>query len=505
MLLSAIVAAAETSLPQILPEPQQIHALSGEFDLCHAEISITGKQNSADIRSAQILTQALNALCGDVPKNNGPDSSGLRISLEDDATQSGLPGVNQITGAQGRESYKIEVTPAHVVIHAHSAAGMDYGVQSLLQCIRNLPKTHPYLPALTIDDWPSLPYRGLMLDTAHGSRPTLDFMHRLLDTMEIWKLNQLYLYAETNLPFSNPTPAWHDNAWSRTEIKDLVDYAAARHIDVVPCVELYGHLHDLLAEESQSPLGAMRHGGELNPADPRTSTLVSNWMQQIAQMFPSPFLHMGFDEPFELDRMDAVTRHNISPDKLWSDHLRKSAELAATYGKKPMFWADIDEGAFLFNKYPQLASQLPPEAIAVPWFYDSRPDYSPLLDLFKRYNVPIFVAPAISDWDDIFPDYNTSFTNIQGMITAGRAIGAQGAINTIWSDSVLALHRTAWPGIAYGAAVAWQSSPVSSQGFFFRYALSGTGSSHPQLLASIYQDLTLAETMLKTSLGEEPA
>jgi len=501
------VTVAQTTTPPLLPRPQQITAQAGEFALCGAGIEIAGASPSSgnDTHPAQLLATVLSTLCGHPITVRDGHSKGPSIILNDEALQAALPGISEIAGSRSREAYRIDIAPTQIEIRAASSAGIDYGVETMLQLLRPLSPAHPALPAMTIDDWPSMAYRGLMIDTAHGARPTLAFMHRLLDAMEGWKLNQLYLYAETNLPFSNPTPPWHANAWSRDEIRDLVSYAAARHIDVVPCVEFYGHLHDLLTEESQSPLGAMPHGGELNPANPQTTELVSNWMHQLAELFPSPWLHMGFDEPFELDRMDAASRRGIPPDRLWSEHLRKSAELANSLGKKPMFWADIDEGAFLFNKYPQLAAQLPPEAVAVPWFYDARPDYSPLLALFKQYRVPLMVAPAVSDWDDVFPDYDTSFVNIQGMITAGRTVNATGAINTIWSDSALALHRTAWPGIAYGAAASWQSTPVPAQDFFALFAALNASPSSAPALASIYQSLTTAESELKESLGDEPA
>ena len=58
------------------------------------------------------------------------------------------------------------------------------------------------------------------------------------------------------------------------------------------------------------------------------------------------------------------------------------------------------------------------------------------------------------------PDYARSFENIDTFLASGRKSGAMGLMNTIWTDDAQNLLRTAWPGIAYGAAAAWQSSPV---------------------------------------------
>jgi hypothetical protein len=428
------------------------------------------------------------------------------ILLTDEARPLSQPGTQSATGLNSPESYRLSIAGSGVELRSTASAGLFYGVQTLLQLLGHpSTRTTAILPAVMIEDGPAMAYRGLMLDTSHGPMPTMEAMHQLLDMLASWKINQFYLYAETNLPLNNPVPPDQGNRWSREEIRDLVDYAAKRHIDVVPCVEFYGHLHDLLATEHMSSLGAMPHGGELNPANPEAQSLVQSWMRQIAELFPCPWIHIGFDEPFELDHMDIASRRGFPPDTLWSNHLRSTAEVAQSLGKRPIFWADIDEGAFLFNKYPRLAESLPKGAVAAPWFYDARTDYSSLLAPFHQNKVPLLVAPAVSDWDDIVPDYDTSFININGMAQAARAAGALGLINTLWSDSGLPLHRAALPGVAFGAAAAWESSPVKQSGFFLRYTELTLPAAAVQPAAVAYESLATAETLLKQSLGGEPA
>lgn len=492
-------AATETAL---LPQPQHIVGEIGSFNLCDEKILY--EAGAQDENTQRRLATAIESFCNAAGNLTVRKEGTRQVVFHNNTSGGSLPGTNDSPGAKGREAYTLRIANDQIEIRASSSAGIAYGTETLLQLIHALGPGVIALNAIQIEDWPSLPYRGLMIDTAHGAKPTIEFLKELLDQMASWKMNQLYLYVETNLPLTNPTPPWHANMWSKSEIGDLVSYAAVRHIDVVPCVELYGHLHELLTNESESPIGAFPHGGELNPAETRTAEIVKSWTRQIANMFPSSWLHIGFDEPFELDRMNPQARRNIAPDKLWSDHLHATAELVLSLGKKPMFWADIDEGAFLFNKYPQLASSLPKAAVAVPWFYDARSDYSPLLSLFKQFDVPLMVAPAISDWDDIFPDYATSFQNIQGMITAGRAVNAKGMVNTIWSDSAMALHSVDAPGIAYSAAASWESSTVPSRDFFRRFSGINRTREESTAVAIVYEELSSAETLYKDSFGAEP-
>jgi hexosaminidase len=230
--------------------------------------------------------------------------------------------------------------------------------------------------------------------------------------------------------------------------------------------------------------------------------LLEDWLRRYAALFPSPWFHLGFDEPFELERAGSAAA-GVAPDTLWLQHLQRMAKLASSLGKRPIFWADIDEGAFIFNKYPGLAAGLPPGAIAAPWFYDARPSYDNLLDLFAANHVPILVASGISDWDNITPDFESTFINIDGFLAAGRKAGAIGLLNTEWSDSALAMHRQALPAFAYGAIAAWQSTPVDREHFFAQYTAMTCSNEDAPHMAAALEALERAQSLLLKSLGTE--
>ena len=92
---------------------------------------------------------------------------------------------------------------------------------------------------------------------------------------------------------------------TKNDVREIVAYARTRHIDVVPCLELYGHLHDLFRREQYSGLADFPHGVEFNPADPKVQALIANWVQQYTELFPSPFVHVGFDETWQLQQAAA--------------------------------------------------------------------------------------------------------------------------------------------------------------------------------------------------------
>ena len=80
-----------------------------------------------------------------------------------------------------------------------------------------------------------------------------------------------------------------DGRYTRDEVREVIEYARQRHIDVVPCMELYGHMHDLFRVEKFADLGLPRYGDEFDPRNPRVLAALDGWVGQTAKLFPSPW------------------------------------------------------------------------------------------------------------------------------------------------------------------------------------------------------------------------
>ena len=481
-------AGATAQYPTLLPAPQKVIYGAGSVELCRLHL-----QNAPHIDS-QAITQLhhLQQICTSTARQSVP------LVLSRDVAGNDLPGLDDHADSSSRESYQISVKPSRVELRAHTNAGLFYAVQTLRQLLRG-----GLLPTVEIDDWPSLTYRGFMMDTSHGAIPTVSEVKRQIDLLSRFKANQYFFYVEANVRLEGYPLLQQPSDWTRDDIAEIVAFARERHIDVVPCVELYGHLHDVFRQERYSSQAALEHGGEANPANKELQKLLDDWLRQYAAMFPSPWLHLGFDEPFELERAGSKAAGGVAPDVLWLQHLQRMTKLATDLGKRPLFWADIDEGAYIFNKYPGLAAGLPRGAIAVPWFYDARTSYDNLLDLFASNHVPILVASGISDWDNIAPDFKSTFINIDGFLAAGRKAHALGLLNTEWSDSALALHREAEPAMAYGAIAAWQPQPIDRASFFAEYARLRYPSTFAPGIAKALRAITRSQSLLGEALGSE--
>jgi hypothetical protein len=190
--------------------------------------------------------------------------------------------------------------------------------------------------------------------------------------------------------------------------------------------------------------------------------------------------------------------HAAAPAQLFVKQLSAVAGLFEKHGKRVMAYDDI------MVKYPQIIPELPPGLIAVAWYYTSEdPTYKRWLGPLIAHQIPHIVQPGVTSYDDIAPDFDTTFENIDTFLAAGRRSGAIGMINSVWADDTQLLFRMSLPGMAYGAAAPWQSVPMDRANFFADYARLMYPAAIAPDIASALTNITIAETDVKKLLGEQ--
>jgi hexosaminidase len=501
-LLLFLVTPLQAAHRALLPRPQQIQYGNGRLVLKGITILFSSNPAPEDRFAASELASALASITGEPVRVVGDKSQAHSIVFYRTGAVDPLPGADDHPGPDSREAYTLRISGNGAEVRAPSSAGLYYAVQTLRQLVEES-AGEKFLPEVEIRDWPSLAYRGFMMDTSHGPLPTVDEIKRQIDFLARWKANQYYLYSEANIALRGYPSINLGARYTEQQIRQIIDYAKQRHIDIVPCVELYGHLHDLFRVERYADLSALAHGGEINPADSRVQALLHDWVEQLAAMFPSPWFHVGMDEPWELEKAGSQAAGGVEPGRLYIEQLKSITALVRQFGKRPMFWADVNSGARIFSRYPELFAQLPKDVIAVPWHYHIQPDYSAFVAPFAQQNVPEVFAPGIWCWDEISPDFLRTFANIDGFLADARKYGTMGMINTGWTDASQVLYRTALPGMAYGAAAAWQQQPMDRDHFFNEYSEAFYSSPVASEVALALDALARAQQLVETALGSE--
>jgi len=481
----------------LLPRPQQIRYGPGRLRARGLSIRLVGDPSVEDRFAAEQLSNCLSDAAQEPVRVSQGEAAGTLIVLQRTGEQGALPVPGEHAGPTSREAYTVKLTPDKGEVHAPSSAGLFYGVQTVCQLIEGS-AAEAVLPEVEIQDWPSMAYRGTMVDISHGPLPTEKEIERQLDFLARWKANQYYLYSEDSIELVGYPLLNAEGRLSEDEVRRIVAYGRERHIDVIPNFDLYGHQHDLFRIEEYSELSDEPHGTEFDPRNPKVMPLLTDWVNQFADLFPSPFVSIGFDETFQIEAATRAKGTAAQPAELFVKQLGYVAGQFQKHGKHVMAYDDI------VVKYPQVIPELPPGLIAVAWYYTSEdPTYQRWLAPLIAHNIPHFVQPGVTSYDDIVPDFDTTFENIDTFLAAGRRSGALGLINSVWADDAQLLMRMSMPAIAYGAVAPWQSIAMNRTDFFSEYARLMYPASIAADVASALTDLSIAETDVKKLLGDQ--
>ncbi len=434
----------------LVPQPREA-AAERDVTLAHG-LEVVLPPDSADAFAARDLRDALKD-AGVPITRTGAGSARIVFLRAGGSAARALLARHRVAfdSAMSAEGYVLVPEGRTLTVIGATPAGVFYGAQTVKQLVEgNGPGA--VLRMATVRDWPAMRHRGLHDDLSRGPVPTLDFMKKQIRIFAAYKLNTYSPYFEHTLEYrANPLIAPPGGAITRDDVKELVAYAQRYHIDVIPEQEAFGHLHHALKYELYAPLAETPHGHVLAPGQPGSMALIKQWFAEIDTLFPSKYVHLGADETFELGRgqtADRVTAEGIGP--VYLGFLRDIVNAIAVPGKKYLFWGDFAV------RSPDLVKSLPKQMLAVPWSYGTAASYDRQITPFTNAGLETWVAPGVSSWSRVYPNFNTAFVNIRNFVRDGQRLGATGMLNTTWDDDGETLFEQTWMGVLFGAAASWQ-------------------------------------------------
>ncbi len=453
LFLIPAVASGQSPAPALIPAPRELVRSAAPVPLRTA-VTISAGADAADQFAAadfaaRLRERGLQASIG-AARPNAYHVTVARIGSPEAARLLQAERL-QFAPAMEEEGYVLVATPTSTTIIAASATGAFYGLQTLTQLITGAGSSTRIQPAV-IRDWPAMRWRGAQDDVSRGPVPTLEYQKKQVRTLTAYKINIFSLYLEHVLAFrSQPLIAPPGGALSREDIRELVAYAAQYHVTILPQQQTFGHLHHALKLEIYADLAEQPHGHVLAPGVPGSLEFVRQIFAEVDSLFPSPFVHLGADETFELGlgrTKPAVDSQTIGP--VYLDYVRRTVETVRQPGKKYLFWGDIA------MNHPQLVRRLPSDLIAVGWDYWSRSNFDRYLKPFRDAGMETWIAPGVNNWGRIWPNSGAALGNIQGFARDGQRGGATGMLNTTWDDFGDNIFEQNWYGLLFGAAAAWQ-------------------------------------------------
>jgi hexosaminidase len=385
--------AADENSPAIIPLPRQMERTSGAFQLGPKTRILT---DPALAETGEYLAEHLRKSTG-YPFEIG-DTLRLKIVTFEGNIVLTTVGANTNLGAEG---YELNVASNSVVIRAPQPAGVFYGVQSLLQLLppevfatKRVSGVEWRIPCVQIQDQPRFKWRGFMLDVSRHFF-TKQEVEKLLDAMALLKLNTFHWHLTDDhgwrieikkYPRLTQVGAWragggfgfdpksttaygpdgrYGGFYTQDDVREVIKYAAARHITIVPEIEMPGHATAALSAYPQfsctgGPFDPSMTAGIFNgiydPAKEETFQFLGDVLTEVAQLFPGQYIHIGGDEvPKETWKNSAdcqalIKREGLkNEEELQSWFIRRIEKIVNANGHSMIGWSEILQGGLAQN------------------------------------------------------------------------------------------------------------------------------------------------------------
>jgi hypothetical protein len=398
--------------------------------------------DESDRFSATMLRDEIRRACGVTPAIIRGGSGTIVLARDPDARDVGEEGYRLKVGADGARAT------------AATSAGLFYAVQTLRQLVEP-----GGMAAVTIEDAPALRWRGVHDDVSRGPMPTVETLERRIRMAAELKLNLYVLYLESAYAYrAHPLLVQPGGALDSSEVGELVRFARRHHVELVPEQQTTSHMALALREETYQNLAEIPHGGAIAPG-PEADAFVGSMVDELAPLFPGPWLHLGGDEPRDLGTGRSRARVEAGGlDGVFLDHVGRLIAQARRHGKRAMIWGDA------FVDHPEWVRRLPADVAITSWCYEALPDYARWIRPFTDARLPLFVCPGALNWNRVFPNLDVALPDIRDFVAQGRRSGAVGAITCVWADNGDAPFDLCWYALAGGAAAAWQEAPLDTTG-----------------------------------------
>lgn len=391
------------------------------------------------------------------------------------------------------EGYNLDVTAKGIVLEASSPAGLFYGLQTIKKILpanvmagTNYPRQKSYeLPVVSIQDRPAYGYRGFMLDVSRHFF-TADEIKRMLDVMSYYKLNRFHWHLTDDQGWRLPMDKYPllttvgatapdvvitdyrakkqykagkpygPYSYTKEEIKDIVDYAKKLHIEVVPEVDMPGHFvaamvaYPELSCDPKADRKVWDHGGVsrdvLNVANPAAVKLGEDVIDQLAELFPYPYIHIGGDEcPTVAWENNADCRALMekegmkNPRQLQNRFIKQMADRAAKHGKKLYVWNEalteegadsamlknIDATVFCWVGVPQAVKKATSNGLGA--------IFTPIGPYYINRRQSRDAAPGAGPGND---DVKRTYTTVPFTTAVGSKDNCLGVQGTFWTEHV---------------------------------------------------------------------
>ena len=368
----------------IVPLPNQVSLKKGSYILGDSSKLSIAPQNKSAIKAAGFLQEEF-------------QKSGWKLQLTNSPTKGAIQFVaTSASKDMLKDGYLLKVSPSKIVIDAQTYGGYFYAVQSLIQLLPAPNKESlrqlkgAKIPCLSIKDQPRMNWRSMMLDCSRQFF-SVDDVKKYIDTMAVYKLNVFHWHLTDDegwrfeskkyplltkkgawrgpnevLPHSRGSKRFGDKKYggfySQKEIKDIVQYALDRNVNILPEIDVPGHCQavgatypEILCEgkgNSKSVQGVRKN--TLCAGRDENFQMLDKIFAEVAELFPFDYIHIGGDEvnkgpwskcPKCKKRLKSEKLNNVG--QLQNYFIRRVEKIIRKHNKRMIGWNEILHGGKL--------------------------------------------------------------------------------------------------------------------------------------------------------------
>ncbi len=340
---------------KIIPTPQKVKALAGQFTFQPTmTISLVNDYQAKTLFAAKQLNQALKEYFQtSTYLEPDPEKADMILVLipSKEALKIGIPPDKL------GEAYRLKIYQNKILIEAPQPRGIFYAVMSLIQLIEQAEEQR--IDHQEIIDWPDFALRGISHDFSQGQVSTPENLKKIIRHLARYKINTYLLYLEDALFLdAYPTVAKGRDALTEKQMREIVDFANQYFIDVIPVFETLSDQENILTQEQFLQIAEFPGASAFCVSCPFTYTFLEKVLQEIAQTFNSPYLHIGGQLAYDLGQgKSKKLLQEQGFTGLYQAHYQKIFQICNQLGKKVMMDSEV------IAAFPALLEAIPPQVL----------------------------------------------------------------------------------------------------------------------------------------------
>ncbi len=463
MFPTVVDSAQEDTELRVLPAPKEVAFNEGNFTLTSARI----ESEFALGNEAALLGDSLTELGITL------DLRGTPIKLKLGSVE--VPSLESAYSDEIiRQAYRLTIKADLISIEGNSPQGVYYGIQTLRQLLNE-----PSLPIGEIRDWPDLPVRMIMIDSARLNE-NMDYYKRLIHFAASYKMNAILWHLtddQTSALYLEDYPELlHHQAWKPEQINELIQYAKKYHVSIMPEIESLGHsrmftrlpdFEDYLHQTDEDNPDRSWMGTDipgytnvLCPASAKAMEYLKVSYAHTSEVFRHPWLHIGFDEVDMTNCARCIEAFGELDHAGWLTlALQQAIELAAAEGERTALWGDM------LLAHPEVADNLDSDDVVIfDWHYNADVDDESVV-FFQERGFEVIACPALTCAPHMIMPDEHNFQNIARFSAIAREHDLMGVNTTIWVPTRY-MSDSLWTGVAWSAAHAWGGENFNETQFY---------------------------------------